>query len=153
MTVGGNLFFLLDAQVRFILPDAYGIFNGSQCVEHDSMRHLPPGLEIFTGNAGNPVVAEDDIIMQIILLTKVLYCAGEIRSVGIDQQLIRIPRFSGLYVDLPGARGKIDYLGSDRVFDAGIDVHAVSLPGQFTGQFPDVNTHTPGISRSGLAQR
>ena len=44
VAVPGNLPFFLEAQIGFIFPDADGILDSSQGVEHRYLGHPPPGL-------------------------------------------------------------------------------------------------------------
>ena len=97
-------------------------------------------------------MTEYQIVMQVVLFPEVLYLAGKVRHMGIDQKLVDIRRLPGLDMYLPRTRRKPDYFRSDRVLNAGVNIHRMAHPDQFSGQFPDVNTHASGISRTRLTQ-
>jgi len=69
-------------------------------MEHHHVRYSPPDLKVFSCDTRYPVVAVDNVVMQIMLFAEIFNPAGKVWSMIVYQELIDIRRFSCLNMDL-----------------------------------------------------
>ncbi len=90
-------------------------------------------------------MAEDQVVPEAVFLAVAFQVAAELREVRVDGQLVDMLFLAGLDVDelRPLSQRLADGVG--RVVDAGIDVDAVPLFAELTGQLADIDAHAAGV--------
>jgi hypothetical protein len=109
------------------------------------MRDIPPLLQRLSCQPGKPVVAEYQVISEVIVHPETLQITGKLGKMRIQSHFAYPLLSAGLEVDESGIPAKYTYLIVVGIMNTGIDIHKMSLLTQFVSKLPDVDTHTAGV--------
>jgi hypothetical protein len=92
-------------------------------MEHGDMRNMPPLLQICSCQCGKPVMAEYQIVLEVVILPETLQVAGKVRKMGVHGQLMDLLVFPCPEVNEPCILIEFIDLAVFGVMDTSIDIH------------------------------
>jgi hypothetical protein len=97
-------------------------------------------------------VTVNQVIVNPLLASEVFKLPAKIDEVGVEGPLVNMAIRPGSKMNQADLLREPDNAVASRVLKASEDIHLVAPSSKFSGQFPDVDTHSPGILGAQFAQ-